>query len=380
MKKCISLLLAAVMLLSLAACGKSDAVKAVESMIEGFTEMTPETEEDAAAIQEAYNALSAEEQKKVRGYKTFTETRDTYYEGLLSGTWCSFALTHLDNVFAANGYDYVFDPGFTLTLNEDMTAHHESALGVPGHGTWSVQNGEVVLDGIHHFDTAQHYFDLLSWPKTFSVKRIDGSLRLFIEEDMLVLYEDYHTLLGEVIRVVDLEEIDPADYFGFTSYKVYATDEWGVETGGYSVRLTLENLLYDDGWMYLATSEDFALEILWPEFTVTHSYADGHSPTSELREAGSDSLMGNPFNHNYSALHIAWGSPDFTVESDLTMDAFSFGRARGKIYFINSDYVIEPVQNPDTHQRELLLDVENYPFLGREKIHTGWWEPGNLAY
>ena len=378
MKKLIALLLLAAMCLPLAACGKSDAAKAVETMIEDFSGIAPETEEDAAAIQTAYNALTEDEQKKVKNYKTFTAERDAYYEALLTGTWYSFSLVHFEATL--NGDDMLFDPGFSLTLNEDKTAHHESALGVPGHGTWSVQNGEVVLEGIHHFDTALHYYDLLSWPRNFTVSRVDGSLRLFIEEDLLVSEEEYPILLNNSIRVVDLEETDPAEIFGFTTYKTYGTDEWGTETGSYSVRLTLTNLLYEDGWMYLATDENFALEVLWPEFTVTYTFNDGSKPATEIRDAGSDTLMSSPFNYDYSALHIAWGRVGTDAETDLSLDDLSFGRARGKIYFINSAYVLEPIQNPNTHQRELLMNVEEYPFIGHEKFHTGWWEQDNQAY
>lgn len=68
MKKTISLLLALVMCLSLCACGKSEEVKAVEEKIASIGEVTVEKADMIQQTQQAYDALSDEDQKKVENF------------------------------------------------------------------------------------------------------------------------------------------------------------------------------------------------------------------------------------------------------------------------------------------------------------------------
>lgn len=77
MKKILALLLAFVLCLSLCACGKTDATKAVEAQIAALTDVTFEDEALVTAARGAYNALTEKEQKKVKNIDTLTQAEET---------------------------------------------------------------------------------------------------------------------------------------------------------------------------------------------------------------------------------------------------------------------------------------------------------------
>lgn len=73
MKKAVALVLCAVMLLSLCACGKSKAVKSVEKSIASIGEVTLDSETQITDARKAYDALSKEEKDSVENYSTLKE-------------------------------------------------------------------------------------------------------------------------------------------------------------------------------------------------------------------------------------------------------------------------------------------------------------------
>lgn len=70
------MLMALVMCLSLCACGKSEAVKNAESLIDAIGEVTVDSEAAVAAAEEAYNALTEKEKAKVENTSTLEAARD----------------------------------------------------------------------------------------------------------------------------------------------------------------------------------------------------------------------------------------------------------------------------------------------------------------
>ena len=372
MKKLVALLLLAAMCLSLAACGKSDAVKAVEAMIDALSEVSDKTLEEAFAIQEAYDALTEDEQKKVKNYEDFSAQRDAYLETVLTGTWYPFDL-------ALHEPEYIFNPRCSITLHEDGNLTHEGVHSGTGYAAWDVTGGELLLPGLMNLDTenSSHYFHEGSG--SLSIILNDGKLQLALDDTWFFMrLEDYLAKADEVIRVVDLETEDPADYLGFGSLRCYSYDEWGTETGS-SIRIAPTNLLYEEGWMYLAISDDFALEVLYPEHNYTYYYTDGDVHVS-AQDAGSYTFTYSPFMFEASALTNGHFWDNATVESDLTLDQFTFGRAKGQIYFINSMYVEDIRRNEETGCRELVLKASEYSFLGQDSYTHDWWEADNVEY
>ena len=78
MKKAISLLLALALCLSLTACGKSEAVKSVEDLIDGIGNVTISSSAKINEAEEAYNSLSTEEQGQVKNYKNLEKARQAF--------------------------------------------------------------------------------------------------------------------------------------------------------------------------------------------------------------------------------------------------------------------------------------------------------------
>ncbi len=79
MKKIVSLLLAVMMLLTLAACGgKSEAVLACEELIGSIGEVTLQSDAAISAAESAYAALEAKKQEQVEGASKLNESREKY--------------------------------------------------------------------------------------------------------------------------------------------------------------------------------------------------------------------------------------------------------------------------------------------------------------
>ena len=125
MKKAISLLLALVLCLSLTACGKSEAVKNVEAMIDALMGSTEYNVEEIEAIYAAFAELSEKEQTKVGNYDDFCELSDNFYASTLIGTWYPFELW-------IGELEKSFSPHFYIVLNADHT--FESVAGEEGSG------------------------------------------------------------------------------------------------------------------------------------------------------------------------------------------------------------------------------------------------------
>lgn len=83
MKKLIALLMALVMCLSLCACGKSDAVKAVQKAISEIGEVTYSSGSVITEAQQLYDELSEAEQKTVKNLDVLTEAQEKYNEIVL---------------------------------------------------------------------------------------------------------------------------------------------------------------------------------------------------------------------------------------------------------------------------------------------------------
>lgn len=81
-KRICALVLALSLTLALAACGKSEAAKAVDGLIDAIGEVTLESEGAIAAAEEAYAALTAEDQEDV-DQSRIQAARDTYEQLVL---------------------------------------------------------------------------------------------------------------------------------------------------------------------------------------------------------------------------------------------------------------------------------------------------------
>ena len=78
MKKTIAAILALVMILSLTACGKSEAAKAADAKIDAIGEVTLDSGTAIANAENAVKALSEEDLNALSGRSKLEKARDTY--------------------------------------------------------------------------------------------------------------------------------------------------------------------------------------------------------------------------------------------------------------------------------------------------------------
>ncbi len=378
MKKVISLLLALVLCLSLCACGKSEAVKNVEAMIDALMGSIEYNVEEIEAIYAAFAALSEKEQKKVRNYTDFSKLSDDFYAASLVGTWYPFA-------FDIGSLEERFSPPYYIVLNADHT--YESVAGEAGSttGTWEVKNKCLTLLGLKELNTligGHGGKDDIA----LNICYEDGFIFLNDDTQFIKYYKekDYFSILGDVLLAVDCANVNLSDYLGFTTFELYATDEWGARTGSVYDEIILKNLLYEDGWMYFGVSEDFQIEVLYPDYTEVFYDPDGSKHTQEY-SSGSYTVFGCPFSH-YSTKHLpdlGAKTKEFSSESDLSTGSFTFGRAKGALYFINNKYVAD-VRKDENDCRYIVLDnSQKYCALvlgGYDKMYTDQWLEGLPEY
>ena len=78
MKQFIIMLLIVAMCLSLVACGKSEEIKNVESLISAIGAVSENSESAIVAAESAYNALSSDDKNKIGNYNTLLDARKAY--------------------------------------------------------------------------------------------------------------------------------------------------------------------------------------------------------------------------------------------------------------------------------------------------------------
>ena len=364
-------------------CGKTEATKKVEESIEALLSADEAGDEEIAEVKAEYEALTEEEQNAVKNYDDFTDFMDAYYETVLAGTWYPMSL----NLYSP---EYIFEPRFSVTLNEDMTCITTNAdSGADEGATWKVNEGRLSLEnladglGSEHGAWSSGSYDL-------EITYTDGKYRITNGSTHYYQEDDYFAALENIVLDVDCAEGNLSDYFGFTSYNVQVQDEWGNDTPVSHEGVCLKNLLFDSGWYFIGTSDDFLLEVLYPGYTETYTYSDGGSGSGEF-EAGSRNLSSTPFSAKYNSiidLRYQDASDGYTSVSNLTTDSFSFGRGKGHVYFINEKYVKdvrkEESENSSESSRSLAIDTEaetvSFGTNDGGTLWTGWWEDNNQEY
>ena len=342
MKKIIVLILVFFLCLSLSACGKSEAVKNVEAMIDALGEITIESIDAIRAAEDAYEVLMPEEQKKVKNYETLTSARDRYYEFVLVGNW-------YDTYIWIGDVKENYERTAYLVLNADMTGIEYGDGDIEDAITWSVKNRNLEF----RFESG----NMLSFPIIEEQGKIllNGFSNLLMEDD----YFDY---LNDIFLVVDLSEVDINDYLELYVYEEVETDDFGDPTGNIYGRVLIRSKLYSEGWYYL-NRQNMAIEVLYPKFTSTDYNMDGTVQTRTI-DAYAETMpdFDEPFTHDVGTVYHIDQNNGTKWVADISADQLTFGRAKGKLYFINEKYVTAVKPSDDQHFRELFTVFSEYPY------------------
>ena len=374
MKKALMLFLVFAMALSLCGCGKTEAAKSVEASIDTLLAAETAGSAEIAEVKAAYDALTEAEQKTVKNYGDFVTYRDKHYETALVGTWYPFSL-------ALRTPEYIYNLRYSITLKDNMTYVTANADYSSVSGAWEISQGKLILQGISRLHAETWGGSWSGDYLPFRIEYADGKDQIVFEDLGEVYYQldDYLASLEGIVLDIDCAKVDLSQYLGFTSCTVPMVDQWGASTGGFSERVCLKNLLYEQGWTYIGTSQDILLEVLYPEFTV-YSESDGSTYETE-NDAGSFTVSFNPFEF-VGGIDMKYSDPlyQYAYTTDLTPDSFSFGRAKGHIYFLNSKYV-KDVHKDENGFRVLDLDItDSTHFLGADSIAIGLWTDYNWEY
>ena len=368
MRKWIAMLLALTLCLPLSGCGKSDAVKAVEAMMKPLSTLTEETQADYFAAHEAYQALSFEEQETVKPRKKFYAQLDPYFTQNVSGDWYPFDIQ-------PQYIESLEKPQFCVTLNADGTAQQTDPVDGVQIGSWTMEYGVVILSGIAQISTPNHGSS--SWDETypFKVDTMTGSIRLnsWDVDRYYLRLEEYNQALSEVIKIVDLSEVNLEEYFGIDEAIEREVDEFGAHTGWVYRSYFLTSKLFDEGWYCYDTDNEFTVELIAPTYDTMVTDIDSGNVTPNHHEQRTVTL-------NAYAPFLPKGGNSFIEKTDYMIvegnppaEDFRFGRAKGKVYFINADCVKEVLKD-EYETRSLILDTEKYAIFGHERLNAGEWD------
>lgn len=140
MKRTITILLVLIMVLSLTACGKSEAVKQTESAIDEIGTVSLESENAIANAEKLYNILTDKEKEKVSNRLTLVNSRDEYNslvaaaaaaaaqeEAKLESAMCSALLSAIEAK-----QKYPTNPKWTSKINPNKTKYEVSTKEMVG--------------------------------------------------------------------------------------------------------------------------------------------------------------------------------------------------------------------------------------------------------
>ena len=324
---CVVLLLAAV----LAGCGKSEAVKNVEGMIEQLGEVTVESMAAIDTAIAAYDALTEEEKAKVENYAALTSARDNCLALQINGEW-GYELTHFHDV--PNMYNKV-----DLTLNADGTAF---GAGFQGDMNWSVSNMLLVLsDG-----TLEYQMKLVPGENGYMIEDAMGS--------KMNRVADNNAILDEMFTIVELNEENILDYAEIAIATDEEIDGFGEYTGNTTNYSTLKSTVFDDGLMCFDVSEDIVVEMHIPAHKV--KWTDGRFKSTYTYEEEAVQMQYVLYGQFGGYLGGIWeGSEDV---HEITVEEMSLGRVKGTVVFIDSQYVDEVVE--EDQSRVLVVKGEKY--------------------
>lgn len=288
-------------------CGKSEAVKNVEALIDGIGEVTVDSEESIEQAEEAYNALTDEEKAKVENADQLITKRE-----------------ELDAYIAKKKEE-----------QRKKKEEEKKAKLAPYVGTWKSLYGPIVLND---------YYRQIKWTEKEKVLRYDivideldeqvkvnddgtisgfkdsnearnsqtfkliddnGIAKLVSRDGVYVRSEDYDELIEKMFVHVTLDEDNIEDYIGGPVEIGKYIDEWGDETD--TKAYTFSSPAYDNEDLIMLAFKGVKFEIYYRGISDSSTY---EIPYPLLSASGSG-----------------------TVNLD------HFGRAEGEIWYIRKEYV-----------------------------------------
>ncbi len=333
MKKAISLMLALVLCLSLCACGKSEAVKNVEALIDAIGEVAVESGDSIAAAQAAYDALSAEEQAKVGNSSTLSAAKVGYTVALIDAIGEVTLDSEPTVIEVETFYNALSDEEKVAVTNTDVLEAARSTLEDLKYeqlrlsfvGEWLYLSDSLELkvilnaDGtgeILDFDETQPTEWQLSrdgtelsfdyWGVSLSCEVGTADEFVFLNSDMVgasfVKATDYQAIAEQYLTVVEITMDNYEAYLGTVTFSRDVMDDWGENI--FCTVFAFSNTAYDDGLTVMGFSSDYRME-----------YTAGGSTNT---------------------LYYPYVFYDFNVQ---TPEEINIKRVKGTLTFVDNDFV-----------------------------------------
>lgn len=315
MKKITVFLIGLAMCLSLCGCGKSEAVKNVESRIEGIGTVSWESEAAIAEVEKAYDALTDKEKSSVGNYEALTAAKEALEEAIQQ---------HFEQLRQRVIGEWVDESGLVqakISFLEDGSFQ----LGSVAYGdTWELsEDGEAIyVNGWENYAVLE---------ENGLVKLVNkASVGLPYDGVIYVREKDFQAAHNEKYVTVELTTENVSDYMGEAVFIGYERDEFGEEKTEYSC-YAFPSLVRDQGLIYLGAA-DAAVEVI---------LQDKDDPSFRL-----ETTLFEPFG--------SWGVMGYVSSWE---EIVGLGRARGEIVFVKEEYV-----------RDVTWSAS--PYGGKEKMRT----------
>lgn len=272
MKKTISLLLALVMCLSLCACGKNDAVKNVETLIDAIGEVTLDSDAAIAAAEEAYNALTAEDKTAVENYALLQSARESLDRELfrqsILGDWLtidgSMTFTFYENgectISGAERGSYEVDRDTIkvtiLGLQVQLVVEDDET------GIRHMKAEDLGIDCVQEDDFAAFQPEIINiatenWEEYFEIRQVRRAAKNAFGE-----YTEVTVYNGLFLKEAYLEKLASGEYPSNVSFEIqydynYREYVFDTETGNLTISDTIRFPAYGDTCTTIAEARDY---------------------------------------------------------------------------------------------------------------------------
>lgn len=304
-------------------CGKSEAVKNVEALIDGIGEVTTENTIPIVEAEKAYNALTDEEKKQVKNADQL-EAKKQELEILREKEQ-----KEAENREKEEEQKKLEEKKTLLApfLGKWKALYGEALINDKNRPSWSeeIQTGDLVIvdstDRIQPVDENTIRYDTNGIGKLTMIKD-NGKDKLVSNAGVYVRDEDYEEIFNEMFVHVVLDENNISDYIGGPVEIGKFLDEWGEETD--SKAYTFASPAYDEDDLIMLTFKDVKYEMYFKGIGESVTYYEPYPVMS------------------------GWGDPRLD----------HFGRAEGEIWYIKKEYVdsIEEMDGKDNARKITFKD------------------------
>ena len=277
----------------LGGCGKSEAVKSVEALIDGIGEVTLDSENAIKEAEEAYNSLTDKEKEQVENADQIEIKKQELEDCIKEAE--EEERRAMIQPFLGN-----WKPIYKTVLTTQRTLlDYNNGINKTYINTIEVNENNNKVSPID--DKSFNYYD--GGVGTLTLVDDNGITKLVSHSGAFVREEEYNDVLDKMFVHVVLDEDNIGDYIGGPIKIGKYTDEWGDESD--SDVYTFSSPAYEDDDLIMLVSKNVKYEM----------YFKG------IEEP-------NTYNEPYP---IMWGYGDPKLDH--------FGRAEGEIWYVRSEYV-----------------------------------------